>query len=43
MVFEVCAGEKIKEEGGHMTEAWWRQETANKQLWETLEEILREE
>ena len=41
-IFEVWSGETGYEGGGHSREAWWRQEAVDKQLWETLEEILWE-
>ena len=40
-IFEVCADEKGREGESCRREAWWRQEAAEKQLREILEEILR--
>ena len=41
-IFEVFAGEIGYKWGGFRREAWWFQGMAYKQLWATLEEILRE-
>ena len=35
-LFEVCSTETGYEGGGFRREAWWRQETIEKQLWATL-------
>ena len=41
-ILKVCAGEKNYNAGRHRREAWWRQETKNKQLRSTLAGISRE-
>ena len=40
-IFELCAGEKCYKVGGFRRDEWWRQQAAEKQLKENLEEILR--
>ena len=39
-VFEVCAGEKGHEGGGHRRGVWWCQEAAETQLRKMLDKIL---